>query len=106
MKASMVLIIGWALLVLGCCALAFACLLAWVEWGVRAPGGWLSPDSDLHGLGREVEIAMAISALVGAGGIVFGWRMRRVKRGLIGVCEAAVPKNEKCQERGCRQSRD
>lgn len=78
MKASMVSIISWTLLVLGCSALAFACLLAWVEWGGGAPGGWFS-DVEFPGVAREVGIAMAISVVIGLAGVAFGLRMRRVK---------------------------
>jgi hypothetical protein len=65
-------------MILGCCALAFACILAWMEWGGRAPGGWLS-DSDLHGLAKDVGIAMAISAGIGVGAIVLAVRVARVR---------------------------
>jgi hypothetical protein len=78
MKSSIRTIIGWVSVIFGCCALAFACILAWMEWGGRAPGGWLS-DSDLHGLAREVGIAMAISAAIGVGTIVLGVRLARVR---------------------------
>jgi hypothetical protein len=72
--------IGGALVILGCCALAFACLLAWVEWG-RTSGGWFS-NVDFSVIAREVGIAMAIFAVIGLTGIAFGWRLRRMKRGV------------------------
>ena len=79
MRSSIITIIGGALQILGGCALAFGCFLAWMEWGGRSSGGWLS-NSDLHGLARDVGIAMAISAVVGVGAIALGWRLRRIKR--------------------------
>jgi hypothetical protein len=41
MKSSIVTIIGGALEILGCCALAFAGLLAWAKWGGVPEGGLL-----------------------------------------------------------------
>ncbi len=80
MKPSVRTIIGSALVIFGCCALTFACVLAWMEWGDQAPGGWFSGD-DFHGLAREVGIDMAISAAIAVGAIVFGMRLTRVKPG-------------------------
>ena len=46
--------------------------------GGRTAGGWLS-NSDLHGLARDVGIAMAISVAIGVGAIALGLRLKRSK---------------------------
>ena len=77
MKLSIVATIGGAFVILGCCALAFACLLAWLAWG-GSPGDWSIPMPDLV---KELEFDMAISAVIGFGAVALGLRLRRVKRG-------------------------
>jgi hypothetical protein len=76
---SSIRIIGGALQILGGCALAFGCVLAWMEWGGRSQGGWFS-DAEFYEVARELGIGMAISAVVGVGAIALGWRLRRIKR--------------------------
>ena len=78
MKSSIVTIIGGALVILGCLALAFAGLLAWLTWG-GSPGGWTLTVPEFA---RELKIDMAFSVVIGLAGIVFGWRLRRMKRGV------------------------
>jgi len=79
MKSSIVSIIGGALVAFGCCALAFVCFLAWIEWGGRSGGGWFS-NVEFYKLARDLGIAMAISAVIGFGAIALGVRLRRIKR--------------------------
>jgi len=64
MKSSIVTIIGGALEILGCCALAFAGLLAWAKWGES--GGWFTSDQ-FPEIDRIVRIAMTISIVIGVG---------------------------------------
>jgi hypothetical protein len=61
-------IFGAAAMVAGCCALVFAGLLAWVEWG-GSPGGWFSSE-EFPRILWIVGLAMAISALIGLGAIL------------------------------------
>ena len=87
MKSLIITIIWVALMSVGCCALAIAGILAWIEldWiasSGNSHGGWLSAKSDLHGLATDVMITMAISTVIGLVGIVLGWRVRRLKCGL------------------------
>ena len=79
-KSSIVKIIGGALMILGCCALAFAYFLAGNVWGGQDNGAWFTmPELD-----RDLKYIMAISAVIGLAGIVSGWRIRRMKRGVNG----------------------
>jgi len=80
MKSSIVTIIWRTLVILGCLALVFACLLAWLVWG-GSPGDWYFPMPELA---REVELYMAISAVIGVGAIALGWFIRRRKRSVNG----------------------
>jgi hypothetical protein len=80
MKQSIRTIIGRATVVLGCCALAFAVLLACLVWGDNQPGGeFYFP---LPTLDSEVRITMAISAAIGVIGVVVGMRITRAKQRL------------------------
>jgi len=83
MKSSIVTILGGALMTLGFCALAFACLLAWMEWGGKNSGGWFS-NVEFYEVARDLGIGMAISAVVGVGAIALGWRLRRIRSGSNG----------------------
>ena len=79
MKSSIAVMIGGALVILGCCALAFVCLLASFEWGGCQTNG--SCFFTLPILDREVRPIMTIFALIGLGGIGLGLRIRRIKAG-------------------------
>jgi vacuolar-type H+-ATPase subunit I/STV1 len=80
MKSSIVAIIGGALVILGCLALVFACLLAWLVWG-GSPGGWTLTVPEFA---RELKFDMAITVVIGLGAVVLGLRLRHVKRGVDG----------------------
>jgi hypothetical protein len=91
-KASTASIIGWALMILGFCAIAFADLLACLIWGGQGNGGWDMPMPDLV---RQLKYGMAISAVIGLTGIALGWRLRRMKRGVNGGRQQKVVGNVK-----------
>jgi len=80
MKSSVVTIIGGAVVILGCGALAFAGLLAWLAWG-GSPGGWSLTAPEFA---NELKFDMVISAVIGLVGIALGWRMRYMKSGSNG----------------------
>ena len=78
MKSLIKTIIGRATTVLGCCALAFAGLLACLVWGDHQSGGEFYIAFST--LDRDLRIIMAISAAIGVGGVVLGMRLARVKQ--------------------------
>ena len=45
MKSSIVAVIGGALVILGCCAVAFGGFLAWLDWG-GGPGKLADANAD------------------------------------------------------------
>jgi len=79
-KSSIVAIIGGVLVILGCCALASACVLAWLAWG-GTPGGWTLTVPEFA---RELKFDMAISIVIGLAAIALGWRIKHMKQGLSG----------------------
>jgi len=89
-KLSIRTIIGRATLALGCCALAFACLLAYLVWGDNQPGGeFYFPFPTLD---REVRITMAISAAIGVVAVVLGVSIARAKQGTnVGTSSKRLP---------------
>ena len=80
MKLSIRTVIGRATVVLGCCALALAGLLACLEWG----GGGAQPGSEFYfsmpTLDRFVRITLATSAAIGVIGVIVGMRIARMKQ--------------------------
>ena len=80
MKSSVAAVIGGALVVLGCCAIAFACILASLEWGGCQANG--SCVFTLPILDIEVRSAVVVFALIGLGGVGLGWHIRRTMRGV------------------------
>jgi hypothetical protein len=78
MKLSIRRIVGWAIVVLGCCALAFAGLLAMLVWG-GCKGGECFIELGI--LDRELRSTMAISAAIGLAGVVVGMFLVRVRPG-------------------------
>jgi uncharacterized membrane protein affecting hemolysin expression len=90
MRLSIRIIVGRTTMVLSCCALAFACLLACLVWGDNQPGGeFYIPFPTLD---REVRIMMAISAAVGVVGFVLGMRIARAKQGPnVGTSSKRLP---------------
>jgi len=79
LKPSIRAAIGRTAVVLGACALAFACLIACLVGGDNQPGGeFYFPLSTLD---RELRIILAISAAIGVVGVVLGMRIARAKQG-------------------------
>jgi ABC-type phosphate/phosphonate transport system permease subunit len=76
-KSSIVAIIGGAVVILGCGALAFAGLLAWLAWGGCQANG--SCDFTLPEMVKTLRHAMAISAVSGVGAIALGFWLRHLK---------------------------
>ena len=74
MSFSVRTIIGWTLMTVGCCALAFVAFLAWLSRDT--PGAWFQ----LPELQKEVRFDAVISAVIGASAIVLGLLLRRVRR--------------------------
>jgi hypothetical protein len=91
MKLSIRIIIGRVIVILGCFALAFAALLACLEWGGdQGTGGeFYFP---FPALDRDIRITMAISASIGVVGVLVGMRVARVKKGLnVGPAPKRLP---------------
>jgi hypothetical protein len=76
MRTSVRNILGIALVILGCCALAFAGVLANLIWG-GCRGGECYVT--LSSLGSTLKTFMAISIVVGVGVIALGLLLRRAK---------------------------
>ena len=74
-KALVLRFVGGALMILGCCALAFSGLLAWLVWG-GDQGSWQMQMSTLT---RNLESGVEISAVIGVGAIALGFWLRRLK---------------------------
>ena len=70
-KLSVLKITGISAIILGCCLLTFALVLACLVWGDNQPGGefYISFPT----LDRELRITMAISAGIGFGAIALGF---------------------------------
>ena len=75
MKALVLRFVGGALMILGCCALAFSGLLAWLVWGADQ-GSW---PMQMQTLDRNLKFGMEILAVIGVGAIALGFCLRRLK---------------------------
>jgi hypothetical protein len=76
MRTSVRNILGIAMVILGCCALAFAGLLADLIWG-GCRGGECYVT--LSSLGAVLKTLMAISIVVGIGIMILGLLLRRAQ---------------------------
>jgi hypothetical protein len=68
-------LVGWSLIALGCCAVAFGGVQAWLVWG-GDQGSW---PMQMPTLTRNLELGAEISAAIGVGAIALGFLMRRLK---------------------------
>ena len=75
MKFPIARLIGSTFVILGCSALAFGCLQAWLVWG-GDQGSWPMQMATLRG---NLEFGAEISALIGVGAIALGFWLRRLK---------------------------
>lgn len=75
MKPPVPRIIGGALILLGCCAVAFGGVQAWLVWG-GDQGSWPMP---MPTLARNLELGAAVSSAIGVGAIALGFFVRRLK---------------------------
>jgi len=74
-KASVLRLVGGALIILGCCAVAFGGFLAsLIFWGDQ--GSWPMQMSTLR---KNVESGLEISTVIGVGAIALGFWLRRLK---------------------------
>jgi hypothetical protein len=74
-KALVLKITGGTLIILGCCAVAFGGLQAFLVWG----GGNVSWPTEMPTLRRNLEFGVKIFTVAGVGSIALGFWLRRLK---------------------------
>ncbi len=75
MKASILRLVGGALMILGCCALAFCALQVWLVWG-KDQTSW---PMEMPTLTRNLEFGAELFGAIGVGAIALGFWLRRLK---------------------------